>query len=395
MRLSSGYSDFLVRKGTAQRQMAQLMFWSLTVAVLQNLTPGLALPLEDRSKYALHEKRDLSRTGAWRPSTRVASDAIVPLRIGLVQTNLEHGYDRLQAVSDPASPSFGKHLSADEVHDLFSPSSEAITQVREWLIVSGIDESNIVHSDNKGWFALEIEAAHVERLFRTEIREYEHDDSGHLRLGCDEYHVPAHLTDHIDYITPGVKLSHSLRKRGGDGWPGWPHHPHGPHGPHRHPIPHHHGPPHLPPAAHGLPPDLQHCNVNITPVCYRALYGIPLGKVNDPANSPGFFEQGDYYSQADLDLQFKYYATRVPVGTEPIRKLIDGAEVPVPADSPLNTGESDIDLQIAMPLIYPTIPTVYQVDDQNYAPKEVARDNLFNTFLDAVSVDTVVEQMGY
>ena len=133
---------------------------------------------------------------------------------------------------------------------------------------------------------------------------------------------------------------------------------------------------------------------HITPACLRALYGIPLGKVNDPANSPGFFEQGDYYSQTDLDLQFKHYATRVPVGTEPIRKLIDGAKVPVPADSPLNTGESDVDLQIAMPLIYPTIPTVYQVDDQHYSPKEVARVNLFNTFLDAVSADIFIDQMS-
>jgi tripeptidyl-peptidase I len=369
--------------------MAPPIFCSLIVAALQNITPGLALPLDNRSDYILHEKRDAFDTAAWQPGTRVAPDAIIPLRVGLVQTNLEHGYDRLQTVSDPASPEFGKHLSADEVYDLFSPSLETINQVREWLIESRIDETNIVHSDNKGWFALELEAVHVERLFRTEIREYEHDDSGHLRLGCEEYHIPARLTHHIDYITPGVKLSHSLRKRDGERWLRWPYHPH------RHPIPHHHGPPHLSPAAQSLPRDLQDCDVKMTSVCYRALYGVPLGKVNDPANSPGFFEQGDVFPQTDLNLQFKHFATRVPVGTKPIRRLIDGAKAPVPADSLLNGGESDTDLQISIPLIYPTIPTVYQVDDEHYSPKEVALVNLFNTFLDAVSVDTNVGQMSY
>jgi tripeptidyl-peptidase-1 len=109
-----------------------------------------------------------------------------------------------------------------------------------------------------------------------------------------------------------------------------------------------------------------------------------VNTINDPANSPGFFEQGDYYSQTDLDLYFKKWAPWVPVGTPPIRQLIDGAKVPVPVNDSLNTGENDLDLQIGFALVYPTIPTVYQVDDRHYAPKEIARINLFNTFLDAV-----------
>lgn len=35
-------------------------------------------------------------------------------------------------------------------------------------------------------------------------------------------------------------------------------------------------------------------------------------------------------------------------------------------------------------LIYPQSVIVYQVDDKIYAPKEIARDNTFNTFLDAL-----------
>lgn len=27
-------------------------------------------------------------------------------------------------------------------------------------------------------------------------------------MACDEYHVPAHVQEHIDYVTPGIRLRH-------------------------------------------------------------------------------------------------------------------------------------------------------------------------------------------
>lgn len=158
--------------------MARLVtFLSLLLAVCLRVEHGVGFPLEHENKYALHEKRDTSTAGPWRRSERVASDSIIPLRIGLVQTNLEEGHDRVLSVSDPNSPTYAQYLSASEVHDLFSPSSETVTAVRDWLINVGIDESAIVHSENRGWFALELPALEVERLFHAEIHEYEHDES--------------------------------------------------------------------------------------------------------------------------------------------------------------------------------------------------------------------------
>ena len=141
----------------------------------------------------------------------------------------------------------------------------------------------------------------------------------------------------------------------------------------------------MPPAAHGLPPDLQHCGVNITPACVRALYNLPIGTVCDPDSAPGFYEQGDYYSQTDLNLFFSHFARNVPQNSAPTPQFIDGAKAPVAASSPANGGESDIDLDIGFSLVYPTIPKLYQVDDFPTATAELAHYNLFNTFLDAVS----------
>lgn len=39
---------------------------------------------------------------------RVPGDAVIPVRIGLKQSNLEDGYDAVMDVSDPASSNYGK-----------------------------------------------------------------------------------------------------------------------------------------------------------------------------------------------------------------------------------------------------------------------------------------------
>jgi tripeptidyl-peptidase-1 len=97
-----------------------------------------------------------------------------------------------------------------------------------------------------------------------------------------------------------------------------------------------------------LPEDVQGCGVNITPPCWRALYGIPktLPKATK-GNSLGLFEQGDYFSKADIKSYLKMYDPHIPSNTLPIPALIDGANFSVPASSPLNGGESDLDIDIA------------------------------------------------
>lgn len=194
--------------------------------------------------------------------------------------------------------------------------------------------------------------------------------------------MPDHVREHIDFVTPGVKLSHPLRKR--EVKRNRPsRRPHAHHrGPHRAPDPT--GTWHPPPPFHSLPPELQACNVNITPPCLRALYEIPPGRINDTVNTLGFYEQGDYYAAEDLDLFFATYAPWVPQGTRPTLNSIDGGYEPYPLNSSDVGGEADLDLDIGISLVYPQSVVVYQVDDSIYAPQEVAEINTFNTFLDAL-----------
>ena len=60
------------------------------IAVLVNAAPA-------PSKHVLHEERTILSMD-WVKAARIEKNAVIPMRIGLTQTNLETGYDRLMEV---------------------------------------------------------------------------------------------------------------------------------------------------------------------------------------------------------------------------------------------------------------------------------------------------------
>lgn len=156
----------------------------------------------------------------------------------------------------------------------------------------------------------------------------------------NRYHVPEHLQPHIDYITPGVKLTPVVKrtvktKRGT---------------PYAAKAPIHVSVDVdnqiITAADASLPPALQNCSTNVTPACIRALYGIPDAPKAVPGNSLGLYQQGSYFAESDVDSYFKAYAPYVPQGTYPINASIDGASYSVDPASVLNSGEANIDIDM-------------------------------------------------
>jgi len=66
--------------------------------------------------YVVHEKRS-TQTEKWsrRSDIKLNRDAIIPMSFGLVQSNLENGYDFLMDVSHPESKNYGKHWTMEKV----------------------------------------------------------------------------------------------------------------------------------------------------------------------------------------------------------------------------------------------------------------------------------------
>ena len=248
---------------------------------------------------------------------------------------------------------------------------------------ASIPKQRITHSDNKAWLAFDAKISEIESLFMTEYHEHHDAASGRAMISCDQYHVPAHLKDHVDYITPGVKgiqvHSSELKKRS---WkPG--HHGPGGYGGSPWQYPKHRPSPHMP----KNDTELDTCDIAITPACLQALYDfepLPPNAAVSPNNSMGIFEEGDFYAQQDLNSFYTNFTSYIPNGTHPILDSIDGGTAPVTNISQAG-GEANLDFELAIPIIYPQTTTLYQVDDLYYAEGgNGTTGGIFNTFLDAI-----------
>nr|POF26206.1 tripeptidyl-peptidase sed1 [Quercus suber] len=308
----------------------QLLIVSASVAV------AFASPII--SNYVLHEKRAQHETG-WAKVEALDRRALLPMRIGLTQRNLDKGYQWLEDVSHPESEKYGKHWSPKEVAEAFAPSTETVEAVKAWLHSAGIDSSRTKQSQGLNWLEFEATVDEAEELLKTEYYVFEHD-----------------ATD-IDFVYPTVHFDAKLKPRDeeilkkrttrkGQGWPGSGSLPKigkiSPLGPFT---------------------ELEHCDTAIVPNCLRALYEFPPNVVANRKNSYGIVEYTPQaYVPHDLDTFFKNYSKQA-IGTRPILDSIDGGLVQQDDMSFDYNGESNLDLEYAIALVYPQAVTLYQGGD--------------------------------
>ncbi|KAL6713742.1 hypothetical protein ACLMJK_008234 [Lecanora helva] len=329
------------------------------------------------SNHVIHEKR--STSSSWSPISHAVPNPRMrlPMRIGLAEQNLDLGDDLLMQVSSPTSDRYGKHYTPEQISNLFAPTQASIDNVQDWLVDSGIESSRISLSRGNNWFHFNASIEEVENLLKTKYQVYTHA-SGQNHIACEEYSVPQELSKHIDLIMPTVHFDTKIVSD--------------PNGKEKRDIPANlqpgnpgngflpkkgktiKGPGITPNAAQ--PFDLSTCNTQITPDCLRALYNFPNGTL--AKSSYGIVEYTPQaYLQNDLNLFYTNLAREIPAGTAPIFDSIDGGVDQTTTQSFNDNGESDLDLEYAIALVYPQKVTLYQTGD-------LVEGASFNNFLDAL-----------
>ncbi|KAI9717485.1 MAG: hypothetical protein M1828_007185 [Chrysothrix sp. TS-e1954] len=363
----------------------------LTVATVAGFVAAAPAP----AGHVLHEKRsdDLS---TWMKKERLHPMSTIPVRIGMTQSNLDYGHDMLMEVAQHDSPKYGKHYTQEQIHELFQPSAKTVETLRGWLEGAGIAKDRVSQSFNKQWLQFDSSVGELEGLVKAEYYQFEHD-SGRTHVACDEYHIPGHVSDHVDYITyaknpllasnkrsvltarnnrPGIKLmtthgkvptKSTLEKREQFKLPVL-----------KKPVP----TPIAQVKTQAAAGNLALCDAIITPACIRAMYNFTVSKTAAAGNELGIFEDlGDHYAQEDLNLFFEDVATRIPQGTHPELRAIDGATGPNPVGSA--GAESDLDFSISYPIIYPQNSVLFQTDD-DVTENNYTYAGFLNNFFDAI-----------
>ncbi|CAF9905503.1 MAG: hypothetical protein GOMPHAMPRED_003229 [Gomphillus americanus] len=351
----------------------------LSILLLAGTAFSSALP----NKLVLHERRAFEPViTQWTKRSLAPQDAILPVRIALTQRNPQEGHNHLMDISDPRSSNFGKHWTRQQVEEFFSPSSNTITVVREWLYSSGINVSRHKLATSRGHIQFDASVSEVEQLLGTQYDLWEHGETGAQTLSCDSYHVPASIQHHIDFITPTIALIPTtsmksfLKKRQSASTQ----------------VPELNDPKTRKSLLETInnstsPYNKSHSIVNatcaqrVTPKCIRQLYGIPSNAFAVPGNALGIAEAGDVYDQEDLNLFFKSFAPHIPNNTAPVLQSIDGGTAPVSVEN--GGAESTLDFEIAYPIIYPQDIKLFQALDPSTAASPFAF-GLGDIFLDAI-----------
>lgn len=248
--------------------------------------------------------------------------------------------------------------------------------MRSWLEKAGVEGHRISQSVNKQWMELDLSTWEAEALLNTRYHFFEHAPTGKTTIGCDHYHVHEDVKDHVDYITPGIKLLATRKPSAGEikkrsfGW--------GKTGS-------------MPPPLLPLPGNLTDllrnplealCDIAIIPGCIKLMYNFTDATTAQKGNELGIFEDlGDYYAQEDLNLFFLTLQRRIPQGTHPTLDGVDGGTAPTTIT---NAGaESDLDFQISYPIIWPQNSILFQTDDPVYEANYTF-NGFLNNFLDVI-----------
>jgi tripeptidyl-peptidase-1 len=366
------------------------MRFNVFVSILAALVAAVdAKPMRRSTRHVVHEEQQIGRR-SWSKAKSLHSHAVLPVRIGLTQQNLHRAEEFINEVAHPESPDYGKHWSRKKIIEMFAPKQESIDLVMEWLEVEGVHPSRVNLSNGKNWLSFNATVGEVEQLLKTQYHIYTHDKFGHTHFACEKYHLPEHLVDHVDIVTPTIhfdrKVGHDrtnnrkalsemeqtdLKKRGlAEGQAAAPEHgilgkPSSGTGPKQGAI------------IQNALMDLQQCDRMIIPRCLQALYNTPPGTLSARNNTMGIVEYTPQaFLQSDLNLYFKSFQPDL-VGKAPITHLIDNAVVQTQNKSFNFNGESALDLQFAMALIFPQTATLFQVGDTEQGAS-------FNNFLDAI-----------
>ncbi|KAL4071280.1 peptidase S8/S53 domain-containing protein [Scleroderma yunnanense] len=334
-------------------------FVTLSLSLIAFAEPNL-------SPYVVHEKRDAIPSG-WSLARRHDASSTFPLRFALKQKNIENVGDFLLDVSDPDSPNYGKHWTAAEIARKFAPTSGTVDAVHAWLLESGIEAHRIALSPSKGWINVYVSVEEAERLMNTEYNVYKHA-SGIEHVACEAYHLPEHVSNHVDFVLPSVHFDAHLDRRDanngpeikigvpGSGFEG----------------------PKTTGTFNNFFTDLEHCDTDTTPACLRALYDLYYEPQATDKNSYGIVEYTPQaYVQSDLQLFAKNYSQDL-IGKSPNLVSIDGGVIQTTQTGFQYNGESNLDLQYGMALVTGKQPVqLYQVGD-------LIMGASFNNFLDAI-----------
>merc|ERR1719401_2448600 len=145
-----------------------------------------------------HASDDVVPSG-WTKGGATPREHRIELSFAVKQRGLQKLHDTLMRVSDPASESYGQHLSNEEVNTLTAPAPEHISAVTTFLKSHGVQAEML--TPNQDFIGASVPVEVAERILSTEYVEYHHQRSGvRVSRSARGYSLPAEVAAAVDFV---------------------------------------------------------------------------------------------------------------------------------------------------------------------------------------------------
>ena len=130
---------------------------------------------------------------------------MVELNFAVKHQNVDLLHDTLMRVSTPSSPTYGMHLSNDEVHQMIAPKPEHIAAVIAFLKEHGADVRP--ETPNHDMISAVVPVETAELMLGAKYVQLEHKVSGVVVHRTPEgYTLPTEVAAAVDFVTPTVRV---------------------------------------------------------------------------------------------------------------------------------------------------------------------------------------------
>lgn len=167
------------------------------------LLAGLLLAL--RGSCAIVQKRAPSNHG-WQKRSLAPRDGTIKLHIALRQEDDGAAIERqLVLASDPNSPGFRQHISANQAVQLSKPATESVRNVEAWLGEHGLlKEASLLG----GIFEIDTSLQLAEKLLNTTY--FTFSDGVHTINRAEQCSLPESVARHLDFVTPTTSFPQAV-----------------------------------------------------------------------------------------------------------------------------------------------------------------------------------------
>mmetsp|Transcript_33350 Transcript_33350/g.72050 ORF Transcript_33350/g.72050 Transcript_33350/m.72050 type:complete len:552 (-) Transcript_33350:59-1714(-) len=173
----------------------KLLFGLLALVALANAVP---MPLSEL--VDVENEQSITLPMGWLNRGSPAADEEITLTIALRQSQPDLLEKKFWEVSNPSHPSYGQHLSVDDITALVAPSEKTLAQVRTWLSQHGVQSGSL--TKNKDFLSVKCTVSQAEALLpgaNFELFEHEEKKTTVVR-SMSHYSLPADIAPLVDFV---------------------------------------------------------------------------------------------------------------------------------------------------------------------------------------------------